>query len=101
MAATDTRRRILDAALACFLEDGYEQTAIARIRERSDTSNGALFHHFPSKEAIADSLYVYAIASFQEGLTLELVAEDGSVVARWQVMAELVAVELLSDQGGA
>jgi AcrR family transcriptional regulator len=68
VAVTDTRRRILDAALACFLEDGYEQTTIARIRARSDASNGALFHHFPSKEAIADALYIEAIASFQEGL---------------------------------
>jgi AcrR family transcriptional regulator len=68
VASTGTRRRILDAALACFLEDGYEQTTITRIRERSGASNGGLFHHFPSKEAIADALYVEAIASFQEGL---------------------------------
>lgn len=68
MASTDTRRRILDAALACFIEDGYEQATIARIRQRSGTSNGALFHHFASKEAIADALYVEAIASFQHGL---------------------------------
>jgi len=68
MASTDTRRRILDAALACFIEDGYEQATIARIRQRSGTSNGALFHHFASKEAIADALYVEAIASFQDGL---------------------------------
>jgi AcrR family transcriptional regulator len=65
---SDTRRRILDVALACFLADGYEQTTIARIRERSGTSNGALFHYFPAKEAIAEALYVDAIASFQEGL---------------------------------
>ena len=64
----DTRTRILDAALACFIESGYEQTTIARIRERSGVSNGALFHHFPTKEAIADALYVAAMASFQEGL---------------------------------
>ena len=31
-------------------------------------SNGALFHQFPTKEAIADALYADAIASFQEGL---------------------------------
>jgi len=68
MTENDTRRRILDVALACFLADGYEQTTIARIRKRSGTSNGALFHHFPSKEAIADALYVEAIASFQAGL---------------------------------
>jgi AcrR family transcriptional regulator len=64
----DTRRRILDAALACFTEHGYEHTTIARIRARSGVSNGALFHHFPTKEAIADALYVDAIESFQDGL---------------------------------
>ncbi len=64
----DTRRRILDAALACFVEAGYAQTTIARIRERSGVSNGALFHQFPTKEAIADALYAEAIASFQQGL---------------------------------
>lgn len=63
-----TRDRILKAALACFIESGYEQTTITRIRERSRVSNGALFHHFPTKEAIADALYVDAIASFQRGL---------------------------------
>jgi AcrR family transcriptional regulator len=64
----DTHSRILDAALACFVEAGYAQTTIARIRERSGVSNGALFHHFPTKEAIADALYVDAISSFQQGL---------------------------------
>jgi len=68
MTQTETRRRILDVALASFLADGYEQTTIVQIRRRSGTSNGALFHHFPSKEAIADALYVEGIASFQQGL---------------------------------
>jgi AcrR family transcriptional regulator len=66
--ASDTRSRILDAALACFIELGYEQTTIARIRERSGGSNGALFHYFASKEAIAGALHVDAIVSFQQGL---------------------------------
>lgn len=66
--STDTRSRILDAALACFLELGIEHTTTAMVRERSGVSNGALFHHFPSKEALADALYVDAIGSFQEGL---------------------------------
>lgn len=64
----DTRSRILDAALTCFAEAGYPHTTVERIRERSGVSNGALFHHFPTKEAIADALYADAIASFQQGL---------------------------------
>jgi AcrR family transcriptional regulator len=66
--ASETRRRILATALACFLEEGYEQSTVAHIRKRSGVSNGALFHYFRSKEAIADTLYVEAMASFHEGL---------------------------------
>lgn len=75
----DTRGRILDAALACFVEAGYEQTTIARILERSGVSNGALFHQFPAKEAIADAVYVEAIASYQDGLR-ELLARPARSV---------------------
>jgi AcrR family transcriptional regulator len=66
--SADTSQRILEAALSCFVAMGYEQTTTARIREQSGVSNGALFHHFPTKEAIADALYVEAMASYQEGL---------------------------------
>jgi AcrR family transcriptional regulator len=68
MDPSSTRARIMDAALECFLARGYEQTTVARIREKSGVSNGALFHHFPSKESIADALYVDALSSFQGGL---------------------------------
>lgn len=64
-ATADTRSRILDAALACFLEHGYEGTTVARIREASGVSNGALFHHFPTKDAIAGALYASALIDFQ------------------------------------
>jgi AcrR family transcriptional regulator len=69
-----TRERILEEALACFTELGYEQTTTTLIRQRSGVSNGALFHHFPTKEAIADALYVQAMASYQRGLW-ELLAQ--------------------------
>src|ERR1700682_1150197 len=99
MAATDTRRRILDAALACFLEEGYEQTTIARIRERSGASNGALFHHFASKEAVADALFVDAIASFHDGLW-ELVRRKPQslrAAVRGTIAHQLRWVELNAD----
>ena len=61
------RERILDSALECFTADGYDRTTVARIREHSGVSNGALFHHFSSKEAIAGALYVDAMRSVQDG----------------------------------
>ena len=62
-----TRERILQAALECFGELGYEHATIAVIRERSGVSNGALFHHFASKEAIAGALYLEALESVHAG----------------------------------
>jgi AcrR family transcriptional regulator len=68
MPAAGSPTRILEAALALFLEHGYERTSVASICTRARVSNGTLFHHFETKEAIADALYLQAIASFQEGV---------------------------------
>jgi AcrR family transcriptional regulator len=97
--AADTRRCILEAALVCFLEDGYEQATVSRIRERSGVSNGAFFHHFPSKEALADALYVEGIASFQLGLWEMLRRRPRSLrtAVRGTIAHQLSWVELNSD----
>ncbi|BBU24737.1 TetR/AcrR family transcriptional regulator [Mycobacterium xenopi] len=63
----EIRERILQAALDCFTELGYDRTTVTMIRERSGVSNGALFHHFPNKEAIAAGLYLDAMRCVQEG----------------------------------
>jgi AcrR family transcriptional regulator len=63
----ETRERILRAALDCFTELGYDRATVTLIRERSGVSNGALFHHFPNKEAIAGALYLDAMQSVQDG----------------------------------
>jgi AcrR family transcriptional regulator len=73
------RARILESALSCFLESGYEQASVARVCERAGVSNGTLFHYFPTKEAIADALYLEAIADFQEGLWLLLAERPRSL----------------------
>jgi len=79
VAVSETRERIMQAALSDFLEEGYEQATTARICRRAQVSNGALFHHFASKQAIADALYVEAIGSFQEGLWALLRRRPGSL----------------------
>lgn len=75
----DLRRDILDAALAVFAEKTFAAASVADVRARADVSNGALFHHFASKEAIAQAIYVEAIASYQSGLKA-LLAERPTTV---------------------
>lgn len=47
-----TRDRILRAALEVFAEKGYHRATVDGIVRASETSKGAVYHHFPTKEAI-------------------------------------------------
>ncbi|MFX0573262.1 TetR/AcrR family transcriptional regulator [Nocardia nepalensis] len=102
------RDRVLQAALECFSEEGYEHTTIARIRERSGVSNGALFHHFSSKDAIAGALYADTIRSIHDGYRQVLATGPGTLVdvvggfirhqLRW-IEANPVRARFLYSQG--
>jgi AcrR family transcriptional regulator len=50
------RREILEAALACFSEDGFHQTGMADIVSRSGMSHGAVYGYFRSKDDIIEAL---------------------------------------------
>ncbi len=50
------RQEILDAALACFSEDGFHQTGMADIVSRSGMSHGAVYGYFRSKDDIIEAL---------------------------------------------
>ncbi len=52
----NTRKKILDAAMDVFSDKGYTAALIDDIAERSDTSKGAFYFHFPSKRAIFQAL---------------------------------------------
>ena len=49
---SDSRQRILDAAVACLVESGYAGTTTLTIQARAEVSRGRLLHHFPSKETL-------------------------------------------------
>lgn len=59
-----TRARLLDATLACLVEQGYAGTTTAAIEARAGVSRGARLHHFPTKE----ELLVAAVAHLFEGI---------------------------------
>ena len=52
MSKTATRDRILQAALQVFAERGYHRAIVDDIVRASQTSKGAVYHHFPNKEAL-------------------------------------------------
>lgn len=52
-----TRTAILDAALAVFLESGYEDANVADIVQRSGRSVGSIYHHFGGKPELFIALW--------------------------------------------
>ena len=48
-----TVEKILDAAALLFLQKGYQNTTLQDIIDATKLSKGAVYHHFRSKEEIA------------------------------------------------
>ena len=78
----ETRERLTRAAMALFLERGFEATTIDDIATAADVSRRSFFHYFASKEDV--------VAAWQEGAASALVAE---VVARPAGETMLTAAE--------
>ncbi|WP_318218751.1 TetR/AcrR family transcriptional regulator [Streptomyces sp. SCL15-6] len=77
MSGTDARTRLLTAALDCFLERGVQRTTVEQIRKRADVSNGSLFHHFPSKQDLAEAVYLQGLEQHQAELHAALTPQLG------------------------
>jgi AcrR family transcriptional regulator len=61
--AEETRKRILDAALKLFMEEGYEKATMRRIAQDAGLTPGATYYHFPSKENIVFHFYEDSFAA--------------------------------------
>jgi AcrR family transcriptional regulator len=77
-----TRERLARAAMALFLERGFEATTIDDIAAAANVSRRSFFHYFASKEDV--------VTAWQEGAAAALVAE---VVARPASESMLTAAE--------
>jgi AcrR family transcriptional regulator len=52
-----TRRRILDAALDLFRDQGYDTTTMRAIAAAADVAVGNTYHYFPSKDHLVQAFY--------------------------------------------
>ena len=77
-----TRERLKRAAMALFLERGFETTTIDDIAATADVSRRSFFHYFASKEDV--------VAAWQEDAAAALVAE---ILARPADESMLTAAE--------
>lgn len=78
--------KILEAALKCFAEKGYEATTIRNIAHHAGVTEGAIYRHYPSKEAVAQSLFSYHLEQFAGSLQ-EIAGSGKGVKERLQLIA--------------
>jgi AcrR family transcriptional regulator len=62
------REAILQAAVECFAEHGYDGTRVRHISQRAGVSDAALYRHFPSMEALAQELHGQHFAEYARRL---------------------------------
>lgn len=74
MARPSREAEILEAALACFAEHGYDATRVRHIAQRAGVSEAALYRHHPSKEAVGQALFATNMRRYAE--LLDAVASD-------------------------
>lgn len=79
MDPTSTKALLLEAAAKVFLQHGFTAASMDLVRQEAGVSNGSLYHHYPTKAALADALYAYTLRDFHSAL---LVAISGRASAQ-------------------
>lgn len=92
-----TRRLLVGAARQLFEERGYADTGIGDVAAEAGVTRGALYHHFPTKQALFDAV----IVDIQDELATDVDRAASKNDDAWDrfVAAWLVAVENAPSAG--
>ena len=85
--AEETRERILDAALALFREQGFDDTTMRDIAEKASVATGAAYYYFRSKEELVMAFYVRA-ADEARGIVPERVGRSRDLKKRLRAVID-------------
>jgi AcrR family transcriptional regulator len=88
-----TREKILSAAEAAFAEKGYHETLMDEIGQAAQTSKGAIYFHFPSKEKLFFALMDRLASMLQREVAREIAQRHGAL-AKVQGALEAVLTAL-------
>jgi AcrR family transcriptional regulator len=112
-AGRDTRRDILDRSLDLFADRGFFGTSTRDIARAVGVRESALYHHFPSKDAILKGLLAelgpgqaMAVLELDVGALADALGGEGSirrmaetVIAIWSTPEEQKFLRLMLSEG--
>jgi len=84
-----TQTAICQATITSLVQHGYGETTISRVVQIANVSNGALLHHFPSKEHLMTATAEYLLSRTHSRPERKASADAGD--------SDLVASDLLTN----
>ena len=75
--AEETGRRILDAALELFRQEGFDITTMRDIARKAGVATGAAYYYYPSKDAIVMDFYQRSCTEMQPKIEAAVVHTSG------------------------
>lgn len=60
-----TKEKIIEVAIECFGENGYDGTSMRMIAEKSGVSKPAIYYYFPDKEHLFQGIFLYTMEKFR------------------------------------
>jgi len=77
----ETSQRILEAACALVVRDGYANLTLDAVAREANVSKGGLLYHFPSKRALLEGMVQHRCQQFEQDVQRHLQRETGR--GRW------------------
>ena len=74
----DARQRILGAARRRFAADGVYAATLEDVRHEAGVSVGAVYHHFPDKQRLAEAVWLDALERYQAAFLAVLREHTGA-----------------------
>ncbi len=87
----EKKLEILNGARSCFATYGYDGATVARLEEATGKSRGAIFHHYPNKDAL-----FLAVAHEDMKRMADIAAHDGII----GVIRSIMESDSLNDWWG-
>jgi AcrR family transcriptional regulator len=97
---SEAAERLLGAAMGLFSEKGYERTTVGEIQERAGLTfgSGALYKHFPSKQAVLEEGMARFVDSARHDRTVLGALDDVPVSDALAAIAQLAMSSFAQDR---
>jgi AcrR family transcriptional regulator len=92
----EIRRAILQCAAKVFARTGYATSTIGELTEAASVSRGALYHYFPSKEALLFEVISDHILSFRGAIAAAMQSATDPVQRLHAVTAAIIECNVYS-----